>query len=283
MNNTPAVWPAPAKLNLMLRVVGRRPDGYHLLQTVFQFIDLSDELRFELRSDGSVRRSTEVPGVAEEDDLVVRAARRLQHVTGTSLGADIAVVKRIPLGGGLGGGSSDAATTLVALNALWGCGLAPSRLMRLGEELGADVPVFVHGRAAWAEGIGEQLTDIEPPTPHYLLIAPTVRVDTGKVFQDPELTRNSPRITIRDFLAGERGNDCLAVVRRRYPPIAQAFDWLNERAEARLTGTGACLFAPCAGREQAQALLRGCPPGLRGFVVRGMNRSPLLDAVEQLR
>jgi 4-diphosphocytidyl-2-C-methyl-D-erythritol kinase len=270
-------WPAPAKLNLMLRVVGRRPDGYHLLQTVFQFIDLCDELHFEMRGDGIVRRVEGLPGIAEDDDLVVRAARLLKRTSGSPLGVDIRLTKRIPVGGGLGGGSSDAATTLVALNRLWGCGLDAPRLMRLGVRLGADVPVFIHGHAAWAEGIGERLTDVEPDTPVYLLLAPQVHVDTGKVFQDPELTRNSPRTTIRDFLAGEHGNDCLAVVRKRYPPVAQAFDWLDERAEARLTGTGSCVFASCAGREQAEALLRERPAGVRGFVVRGMNRSPLLD------
>jgi len=270
-------WPAPAKLNLMLRVVGRRADGYHLLQTVFQFVDLCDEVRLQVRPDGVIRRVTDVPGIAEEDDLVVRAAHLLKHATGSVLGADIALAKRIPLGGGLGGGSSDAATTLVALNALWDCRLSPSQLMRLGVGLGADVPIFIHGHAAWAEGVGEVFTDIEPDTPVYLLLVPGVHVDTGKVFQDPELTRNSSRITIRDFLAGERSNDCLAVVRKRYPQVGQVFDWLDERAEARLTGTGACVFAPCAGREQAQALLAACPVGVRGFVVQGMNRSPLLE------
>lgn len=274
-------WPAPAKLNLMLRVVGRRSDGYHLLQTVFQFIDLCDELRFGVRGDGVVRRAEGPAGIPEDDDLVVRAARLLQRTSGSPLGADIRLTKRIPVGGGLGGGSSDAATTLVALNRLWGCGLDTPRLMRLGTRLGADVPVFIHGRAAWAEGIGEQLTDVEPDTPIYLLLAPDVQVDTGEVFQDPELTRNSPRITIRDFLAGERGNDCLAVVRKRHPRVAQVFDWLDERAEARLTGTGACLFARCAGRDQAEFLLRERPAGVRGFVVRGMNRSPLLDRLAQ--
>ncbi|MCG6967305.1 MAG: 4-(cytidine 5'-diphospho)-2-C-methyl-D-erythritol kinase [Chromatiaceae bacterium] len=271
------VWPAPAKINLMLRVVGRRADGYHLLQTVFQFVDLCDSLSFGVRSDGLIRRINQIPGVAEQADLVVRAARLLQHATGSPLGAEIRVEKRIPMGGGLGGGSSDAATTLVALNRLWGCGLDRGALMRLGLQLGADVPVFVHGHAAWAEGVGEELTDIDPPAPIYLLLAPPLHVDTGKIFQDPELTRNSPRITIRDFLAGEHGNDCLGVVRKRYPALAQAYDWLGQTLEARLTGTGACLFAACNGRDEAEQLLRERPPGVDGFVVQGMNRSPLLD------
>jgi 4-diphosphocytidyl-2-C-methyl-D-erythritol kinase len=262
-----------------LRIVGQRPDGYHLLQTVFQFVDLCDSLSFSVRQDGAVRRISSLPGVASADDLVVRAARLLQRDTGCSLGVDIQVDKRIPLGGGLGGGSSDAATTLVALNRLWRCGLDRARLMTLGLKLGADVPIFVHGRAAWAEGVGETLDDIEPATPIYLLLAPAVRVDTGKVFQDPELTRNSHRITIRDFLAGEQTNDCLPVVKKRYPAVKQVFDWLSEKAEARMTGSGACVFAPCASRAEAEALLRQRPPGVTGYVVQGMNRSPLLEAV----
>ena len=275
---TTAAWPAPAKLNLMLRVVGRRPDGYHLLQTVFQFIDLCDELSFRVRADGEVRRINEVPGVPAHDDLTLRAANLLRNETGCKAGADIRVEKRIPLGGGLGGGSSDAATVLVALNHLWGCGLERSQLMRLGLQLGADVPIFIHGHAAWAEGVGEQFTDIEPATPYYLLLAPATRVDTGKIFQDPELTRNSSRITIRDFLAGAHGNDCLAVVKRRYPEVAAAYGWLADRAEARLTGTGACLFAACESQAAADELWRQRPVGVDGFVVRGVNRSPLLDA-----
>ena len=275
----PDAWPAPAKLNLMLRIVGQRPDGYHLLQTVFQFIDLCDSLSFSVRQDGVVRRVSSLPGVASADDLVVRAARLLQWNTGCSLGADILVDKRIPLGGGLGGGSSDAATTLVALNHLWRCGLDRARLMTLGLKLGADVPIFVHGRAAWAEGVGEALSDIEPATPIYLLLAPAVRVDTGKVFQDPELKRNSRRITLRDFLAGEQTNNFLPVVTKRYPAVREAFDWLSEKAEARMTGSGACVFAPCASRAEAESLLEQRPPDVAGYVVRGMNRSPLLEAV----
>jgi 4-diphosphocytidyl-2-C-methyl-D-erythritol kinase len=247
------------------------------LQTVFQFIDLCDELTFDIRADGLVRRIGSVLGVGQDDDLVVRAARLLRRATGTPLGADIRLDKQIPIGGGLGGGSSDAATTLLALNRLWDCGLDQGELMRLGLQLGADVPVFIHGRAAWAEGVGEQLHDIAPPTPIYLVLAPAVHVDTGLVFQDPELTRNSPRITIRDFLAGEQRNDCLPVVRRQYPLVAQVFDWLDERADARLTRTGACVFAACADRAEASALFRQRPPGVNGFLTQGMNRSPLFE------
>ena len=280
MTAVPA-WPAPAKLNLMLRIVGRRADGYHLLQTVFQFIDLADWLAFELRNDGAVRRRNAVVGVAEDADLVVRAARLLQREAGIRQGVDIRVDKRIPMGAGLGGGSSDAATTLVALNRLWGCGLSSRELAGLGLQLGADVPIFIHGHAAWAEGIGEQLTDVDPPEPVYLLLAPPAHVDTGKIFQDPELTRNSRRITIRDFVAGEATNDCLEVVRNRYPEVAQAFDWLDEILDARLTGTGACVFAACRDRAQATALLHEKPEALTGFVVQASNRSALLNVLEQ--
>ena len=276
-----AAWPAPAKLNLMLRVVGRRSDGYHLLQTVFQFIDLCDELSFALRDDGLIHRIDPIPGLDEADDLTVRAARLLQRETGCLLGVDIHLVKRIPLGGGLGGGSSDAATTLVALNRLWGCGLDDNRLMQLGLQLGADVPVFIFGKAAWAEGVGEELQAIAPPQPVYLLLAPRCHVDTGLVFQDPELTRNSDRITIRDFLAGQHRNDCLHVVRKRYPEVMQAFDWLNKNAKARLTGTGACVYAPFTGRSEAQRLLARRPDGLTGYVVQGCNHSPLQQRATQ--
>ena len=273
-------WPAPAKLNLMLRVVGRRPDGYHLLQTVFQFLERADLLYFQPRPDRLIRRLTALPGVSAEQDLVVRAARLLQARTCCDAGVDIRLDKRLPLGGGLGGGSSDAATTLVALNRLWACGLGNAHLMRLGLQLGADVPIFIHGHAAWAEGVGERLSEIEPATPVYLLLAPAVHVDTGSVFQDPELTRNSHRITIRDFLAGEQGNDCLAVVRKRYPAVSQVFDWLDKRADARMTGTGACLYAACASRSEAEALLAQRPSGVAGFVVQGLNLSPLLEALD---
>jgi 4-diphosphocytidyl-2-C-methyl-D-erythritol kinase len=278
----PIAWPAPAKLNLMLRVVGRRADGYHLLQTVFQFIDLADTLYFEVCDDGRVRRDGGLPGLPEATDLVVRAARLLQRHCAIDRGVTIRYRKRIPHGGGLGGGSSDAATTLVALNRLWGCGLPATQLAGLGLELGADVPIFIHGRAAWAEGVGESLTDIEPQESCYLLLAPAVHVDTGKVFQDPDLTRNSRRITIRDFLAGDAVNDCLPVVRKRYPRVAQAFDWLDKNLDARLTGTGACVFAACADRAQAEELLRGRPDGLAGWVVEGRNRSPLLEVLDSL-
>jgi len=269
-------WPAPCKLNLMLRIVGRRPDGYHLLQTVFQLLDYGDELGFVVRGDGEVRRLGEVPGVAAEADLVVRAARLLQQETGCRLGADIAVRKRVPLGGGLGGGSSDAATTLLALNRLWGVGLDQARLAALGLRLGADVPVFVRGRSAWSEGIGEVLTPIDLPDTWYAVVRPPCAVSTAAVFADPELTRNSPVTTISIFFAGSSENDCLAVVRRRYPPVAAALDWLGRFGVARLTGTGSCVFAAFEREEQARAVIAALPAGHEGFAARGLNRSPVL-------
>jgi 4-diphosphocytidyl-2-C-methyl-D-erythritol kinase len=284
-------WPAPAKLNLFLRVTGRRPDGYHRLQTVFQFLDLCDEVRATARADGAIRRVRDLPGVAAEDDLAVRAARRLQAETGTRLGADLAVDKRIPLGGGLGGGSSDAATVLRALDRLWGLGLGEARLAGLGLSLGADVPVFVRGRAAWAEGVGEDLTPVELDEPWYLVVDPGCPVSTAAVFADPDLTRDSPPLRISDLFRGsgegaprgvvadllERvGNDCEAVVRRRYAPVDRAMRWLADRAVARLTGTGGCVFAALPSEREAGDLARAVPPPWRAWVARGRNRSPAL-------
>ncbi len=277
-----APWPAPAKLNLMLRVLGRRPDGYHRLQTVFQFIDRCDQVHLAVRPDGRIERRSDIPGVPAEADLTVRAARLLQVHTGCGLGADIRVDKRLPLGGGLGGGSSDAATVLVGLNRLWGTGLGTDALAGLGLKLGADVPVFVRGLAAWGEGVGEELHDCDLPQPWYLVLTPSVGVSTAAVFADPALTRDSPPITMRDFARGDARNDCLPVVRQRYPQVAAALDWLAGRGEARLTGTGGCVFAAFAGRDAALAALAaldGAPGGLGGFVARGLNRSPLLDRV----
>ncbi len=268
-------WPAPAKINLFLHVVGRRADGYHLLQTGFQFLDLCDSLDFGIRDDGRVRRGGGLDGVPEDEDLVVLAARRLQADTGTSLGADIHVTKRIPAGGGLGGGSSDAATTLLALNHLWRLGLAPDRLAALGLALGADVPVFVHGHAAWGEGVGEVLTPFDPPQGWVLVLHPGCHVPTETVFKDPELTRNSPPITMRDFLEGRARNDCEPVVRRRFPAVAGALDWLSGHAPARLTGTGACVYATFASQAQADAVAEQVPAGWRGYVARSTNVSPL--------
>ena len=274
-------WPAPAKLNLMLRVIGRRPDGYHRLQTVFQFLDIQDQLRIEVRADGLIRRVSELPGVAPESDLVVRSARLLKERTGCRLGADIWVEKRLPIGGGLGGGSSDAATTLVALNRLWRTGVDVGDLMSIALSLGADVPVFVKGLAAWGEGVGEELAELELPQPWYLVLQPACEVSTAAVFGDPKLTRNSPPITMADFLAGDDRNDCLIVVRRRYPEVAEALDWLASVGRPRLTGTGACVFCAFATREQALSAGSQVPSHINAVVTRGLNRSPMLDRLNE--
>jgi 4-diphosphocytidyl-2-C-methyl-D-erythritol kinase len=274
-------WPAPAKLNLFLHILGRRADGYHELQTCFQFVDLCDEISFDLREDGRIRRTSDMADVAEDADLCVRAARLLQTAAGCRWGADLSVLKRIPVGGGLGGGSSDAATCLVALNRLWKLRWPVDDLAALGLKLGADVPVFIRGRAAWAEGIGERLTalypPLAPPEVNYLILKPNIGVSTAEVFQDPELTRNSAPITIHGFLASGGRNDCLGVVRRRYPEVARALDWLSEFGSARLTGTGACVFLTCETNDLRQEIMRRLPPGLQAFLARGQNDSPLLE------
>jgi 4-diphosphocytidyl-2-C-methyl-D-erythritol kinase len=277
---TAAAWPAPAKLNLFLHVVGRRRDGYHELQTLFQLIDLADELRIEVRTDGEIHRASGAEGVPPEQDLVVRAARLLQRHSGTRLGADIALTKRIPLGGGLGGGSSDAATALVALNDLWGTGASGDDLARLGLSLGADVPVFLLGRNAWAEGVGERLTPVELPPRWFAVVRPPVAISTAAVFQAPELTRNSPRITIRGFLEAGGHNDCEPVVVARYPEVREALERLGRFGPARLTGTGSCVFAAFERPGEAEEAVAGLPAGWVGFAVRGLSRSPLLDRLE---
>lgn len=272
-------WLAPAKLNLMLRVLGRRADGYHRLQTVFQFLDHCDRLSFTPRHDGRIERTGGPAGVPADDDLVVRAARALQQHTGCTAGVGIRLDKRLPMGGGLGGGSSDAATTLHALNRHWGLGLPVGTLAAIGLRLGADVPVFVHGFAAWAEGVGEALQPVSLPEPWFLVLTPPCHVATAAVFGDPELTRDSPPITIADFVAGDARNDCLAVVLRRYPAVAAAFEWLNQHAVARLTGTGGCVFAAFVSRTAAEQVAAMAPTQFAPFVARGCNRSPLMDAV----
>jgi 4-diphosphocytidyl-2-C-methyl-D-erythritol kinase len=274
-------WPAPAKINLFLHITGRRADGYHLLQTVFQFLDYGDRLDFEPRADGIVRAVRPLPGVDPEDDLTVRAARLLQRHSGVKQGVDIHLDKRLPLGGGLGGGSSDAATVLWALNCLWGLDLSPDVLADLGLRLGADVPVFVHGRAAWAEGVGEVLTPLTLEEPWYLVLVPPVQVPTAAIFADPDLTRDCDTLTIDGFLSGDHGlNVCEPVVRRRYPEVAAALAWLSTLAPARMSGTGACVFAAFAHEQAAMEAYGEMPTGWRGFVAAGRNRSPLLARVE---
>ena len=270
---------APAKLNLFLHVLGRRDDGYHELQTVFQFIDFCDRLEFTTRDDGAVVREGGLADVPPDEDLVVIAARALQAATGTALGVTIRLDKYIPAGAGLGGGSSDAATTLVALNRLWELGWNRDRLCAFGATLGADVAVFVRGTAAWAEGIGDRLVPIELPEPWYLVVDPGVAVSTRALFQAPELTRDSPRLTIPDFVSGAGRNDFEPLVRARYPEVAAALDWLDDYADggvgARLTGTGGCVFATFDEPEPAHDALARLPDGWHGIVARGMNRSPL--------
>ncbi len=269
------LWPAPAKLNLFLHVTGRRPDGYHELQTLFQLVDLCDTLAIEVREDGRIERVGGLPDVPAEQDLAVRAARALQAATGTRLGASLRVIKRIPVGGGLGGGSSDAATALLALNHLWGGGLSRDALAELGLPLGADVPVFVRGFSAWAEGIGERLEPVMVPERWYVIVRPGVSVPTREVFQSPELTRNSPIITIRAFFESGGRNDCEPVVRAHWPEVAEALDWLGRYAPARLTGTGSCIFASVASPSEAERIAARVPDTWRSFVARGLNVSPL--------
>jgi 4-diphosphocytidyl-2-C-methyl-D-erythritol kinase len=269
------LWPAPAKLNLFLHVTGRRPDGYHELQTVFQLIDLCDMIAISVRDDGRIERPDGPAGVDPEADLTVRAARALQQATGCRLGATLRVRKRIPMGGGLGGGSSDAASVLLGLNAVWGCGLPVEALARLGLPLGADVPVFVQGFSAWGEGVGENLQPLELPEAWYVVIHPGVHVGTRDVFKSPELTRNSPIITIRAFFESGGRNDCEPVVRARFPAVAEALDWLGRFAPARLTGTGSCIFAPCASAIDAERLAARVPDRWTSYVARGLNVSPV--------
>jgi 4-diphosphocytidyl-2-C-methyl-D-erythritol kinase len=269
-------WPAPAKLNLFLHIVGRRDDGYHLLETAFQLLDWGDEVRLRVREDGEIRRIDPLPGIDDAADLGVRAARRLKQATGCRLGADIAIEKRVPIGGGLGGGSSDAATVLVALNTLWGAGLGEDALAAIGATLGADVPVFVRGRSAWAEGVGDRLTPLALPDRWYVVADPGVAVPTGAMFQVPELTRNSPQLTIPLFVSGApTGNAFLPVVRGRFPAVAAALDWLRPFGEARLSGSGGCVFAAFPSREAGAAALAEIPGGMRAWLARGVDESPL--------
>lgn len=272
----PALWPAPAKINLFLHVLGRRADGYHRLQTLFQFLDYGDELRFQLREDGQIRRSAGPEEIPEDSDLAIRAARALRAACAGRQGVDIAVDKRTPAGAGLGGGSSDAATVLVALNRLWDCGLDNDRLAAIGLTLGADVPVFVRGLAAWAEGVGEQLTPVQLPEPWYVVLVPPVQVATAAIFGAPELKRDSAPITLADYLAGAGHNDCTPVTTARYPLVAEALRWLQTQGyQARMSGTGGAVFAACRDESEARATVARAPAEWRGFAARGLNVSPL--------
>lgn len=270
---------APAKLNLFLHVTGRRADGYHELQSVFQFVDLCD--RVELSLADRIERPEGLPGLDPEQDLVVRAARLLQQETGIQAGAVIRVRKQIPDGGGLGGGSSDAAAVLMGLNQLWSTGLSRAELAQLGLQLGADVPVFVHGTAAWAEGVGELLQAVELDEPWYFILHPGVHVSTPAVFKHPELTRNTPPITIRAFRSGAGKNDLTDVACKLRPEVGEALEWLAGFAPAKMTGSGACVFAAFDSRAQAESLLTQLPQASwRGFVARGLNRSPVCRVLD---
>jgi 4-diphosphocytidyl-2-C-methyl-D-erythritol kinase len=274
-------WPAPAKLNLFLHIVGRCADGYHRLQTVFQLLDWGDSIRLRVREDGVIARAAGLENVAAEDDLAVRAVRALQSASGCKFGADIAVEKRIPTGAGLGGGSSDAATVLVALNALWKTHLSEDALAEIGREIGADVPVFVRGRTAWAEGVGDELTAVDLPPRHFVIVDPQIAVSTAALFQAPELTRDTPPTTITRFLAGmETANAFAPVARARFPQVAAALDWLGRFGEARLSGSGGCGFVAVASQRDAEDIVRQCPPPFRAWTARGVNRSSLHEALD---
>jgi 4-diphosphocytidyl-2-C-methyl-D-erythritol kinase len=271
--------PAPAKLNLFLHVTGQRADGYHLLQTQFRFIDLCDTLHFTLRADGLIHRIGELDGVPAEHDLSIRAARLLQQETNCKLGADITLEKHIPMGGGLGGGSSDAATTLLALNRLWSLNLSREKLMQLGLQLGADVPVFIFGENAFAEGVGERLQAYPAPDEWYVVLFPPVHVPTAAIFARPELTRNTISLTIRALPKAHLRNDLQPVVCKLYPEVARHLAWLGQFAEAKMTGSGACVFAAFASSEAANQVLAQLPPDMRGVAVHGLPHHPMRDLV----
>ncbi len=284
------ILPAPAKLNLFLHITGRRGDGYHELETLFQFLDYADEVQLQLRHDGVIERGLDLADVPLKRDLSIRAALLLQEKLATPLGATIKIIKRLPLGGGLGGGSSDAASTLLGLNKLWRGGLGLSALAELGLQLGADVPVFIHGHAALARGVGERLWPVEPPCPWYLVLISPVNVSTEEIFNAPALTRNTAPLKIPGFVQSIAGglkgctfwartrNDCQQVVSGRYTQIHRALDWLAEQDSVwpggRLTGTGGCVFTAFAEQNEAERALAARPAGLEGFVARGLNISP---------
>lgn len=277
---TGAVWyPAPAKLNLFLRVVGRRPDGYHELQTVFRLIDRGDRLAFRLRADGHILRVNAVPGIPCNQDLCVRAATLLQRAGGSRFGVEITLDKRLPLGGGLGGGSSDAATTLLVLNRLWGLDWERARLQQLALELGADVPLFVFGENAFGQGVGERLTPIRLPEAWYVVLVPPVQVPTARIFADPQLTRNSDRITMAAFFEGGLGNDLEPVVCRQFPEVRRHLSWLRQHGPALMTGSGACVFVSLASEREATDVFSARPSDMDGFVARGLARHPLRDRI----
>ncbi|MBA1198626.1 4-(cytidine 5'-diphospho)-2-C-methyl-D-erythritol kinase [Pseudomonas plecoglossicida] len=274
--------PAPAKLNLWLHIIGRRDDGYHELETVFQFLDHADQLRFTLRDDDQVRLQTDVPGVDHDSNLIVRAARQLQQQSGCTQGVDIWLEKLLPMGGGIGGGSSDAATTLLGLNHLWQLGWDLDRLAALGLSLGADVPVFVHGHAAFAQGVGEQLTPVDPVEPWYVVLVPQVSVSTAEIFSHPQLTRDSLPLKMRPVPEGNSRNDCQPVVEQSYPEVRNALNLLGKYTEARLTGTGSCVFGAFPSKAEADKVLALLSETQTGFVAKGSNVSMLHRKLQSL-
>ena len=276
------ILPAPAKLNLMLHILGRRADGYHELQTLFQFLDFGDELGFAVRQDGQIHLHTPIEGVPHDSNLIVRAARLLQQQSGCNLGADIWLDKRLPMGGGIGGGSSDAATTLLGLNHLWQLACSEDQLADMGLSLGADVPVFVRGHAAFAEGVGEKLQPVTLSEPWFLVAIPQVLVSTVEIFSDPELTRDTPPIKVRSLLEGGGHNDCLPVVQKRYPEVRNVLILLNKFVPAKLTGTGACVFGSFPNEDDADKVARQLPGTLPSFVAQGRNISMLHRKLEKL-
>lgn len=275
-----SIYPAPAKLNLFLHVVGRRADGYHLLQTLFRLIDHGDHLRFSPRQDGQLRLLNPLPGVPPESDLTLRAARLLQVETGCRQGADIHLEKHLPMGGGVGGGSSDAATVLLALNHLWQLGLPRQRLQEIGLRLGADAPVFLFGRNAFAEGVGEDLQALDLPPAWYVVLEPPAQVPTALIFSAPELKRDTPSIRAADWHPGFGGNDLQAVAVARFPVIDDYRHWLGQYAEARMSGSGACVFAEFSDEASARQVLDRLPAGMRGWLAAGLAEHPLYGLCE---
>ncbi len=280
MNTLASIWPSPAKLNLFLYITGQRPNGYHDLQTLFQFLDVGDTLKIQVNQSGSIHLSPEISGLKLEDNLIYRAAKSLQMATKTKFGAAIELTKILPMGGGLGGGSSNAATTLVALNHLWNTELTTDELAKIGLTLGADVPIFIHGHAAFAEGIGEKFTEAHPAEPWYLVIVPKVHISTQQIFTHPALKRDTPKRPLATLLSQKYENDCEKIVRDLFVEVDMALSWLLEYAPSKLTGTGACVFAEFENKARAQAILAILPDWLTGFVARGMNTSPLITTLK---
>lgn len=275
--------PSPGKINLFLHINGRRNDGYHNLQTIYQLIDVADILTFSPRQDHEVTLETDLPGVPRDQNLVMRAARLLQKYDKRRRGISITINKKLPIGGGLGGGSSNAATTLVGLNHYWQLGLSLEQLLTLGRQLGADVPVFILGQSCWAEALGDQMTPIEIPAARYIILTPRVHVSTVEIFCDKQLKRDTPLVPISIEWAKKGGNDCQDVTFKHYPKVKEAFDWLSEYGEVRMTGTGSSLFMPCSDTMDAQKIMAAAPPGYEIFYAQGLNVSPLLTSLHATR